>query len=102
MTRNNNKGNVRAGFTPYPNTENYRVTDGERSELVFISQLMLNAVRLNYDITQVGVNGLYDTQTSDAVKEYQRINLLPVTGEIDPATWDTLAEDYNLTVNDNQ
>ena len=94
--------NKRAGIAPYPNSVNYSITDGERSELVFISQLMLNAVRLNYDIPQVGVNGLYDTQTANAVKEYQRINRLPVTGWIDPDTWDALAEDYNLTVNDNQ
>ncbi len=102
MTGNNVNRNTRAGIRPYPSTENYSVKDGERSELVFISQLMLNAVRLNYDLPQVGVNGLYDTSTAEAVREYQRINLLPATGEIDPVTWDALAEDYNLTVNDSQ
>ena len=92
----------RNGIVPYPNTENYSVADGERSELVFISQLMLNAVRLNYDLPELTVSGIYDEATADSVKEYQRINLLPVTGEIDPVTWDLLADDYNLTVNDNQ
>lgn len=102
MTGNNVNGNQRTGIVPYPSIDNYSVKDGERSELVFISQLMLNAVRLNYDIPQVGVNGLYDAVTANAVREYQRINLLPITGDIDPLTWDTLAEDYNLTVNDSQ
>ncbi len=102
MPENYRNVNKRIGIVPYPGTENYSVTEGERSELVFISQLMLNAVRLNYDIPQVDVNGLYDTQTADAVREYQRINFLQVTGEIDPLTWDTLAEDYNITVRDNQ
>ena len=92
----------RVGIYPYPERESYSLTDGERSELVFIAQLMLNAIGLSYDIPPLPVSGIYDEATATAVTRFQEASRLPVTGEIDFITWDRLAEEYNLTVNDNQ
>lgn len=91
-----------AAIRPYPKYNGYELAEGERSELVFITQLMLNSVNLYYDLPRVAVNGLFDTQTRDAVAEFQRINMLSESGIIDRETWDRLAEDYNETVNDSQ
>lgn len=93
---------IRNGIKPYPLREGYVTESGERSELVFITQLMLNAISLNYELPHVSVSGLYDDITEEAVIEFQRINLLPQTGIVDPETWDILADEYNSTVNDNQ
>ena len=92
----------RMGIVPYPNTEGYTLSDGERSELVFITQLMLNALSLYYDLPYTAPNGSYDEVTMSAVREFQRANMLAETGEIDPDTWDRLAIEYNRTVNDSQ
>ena len=92
----------RVGVYPYPENENYSLRDGERSELVFIAQLMLNSVGLNHNISPLPVSGIYDSATAEAVTSFQKAARIPVTGDIDFITWDRLAEEYNLTVNDNQ
>jgi uncharacterized protein YgiM (DUF1202 family) len=40
------------------------------------------------------VNGIYDATTQAAVREFQRVNGLPVTGTVDAATWNKL---YQVT-----
>ena len=95
----NNMPRKRKGIVPYPDAVAYSLYEGELSELVFITQLMLNALSLVYDIPHVPVSGRYDRATMTAVETFQRLNRLPVTGEVDPVTWDLLADEYNKTVN---
>lgn len=95
------RGNT-APIRPYPVTENYELSLGERSELVFILQLMLNALSIHYNFAHIPVNGTFDTLTEAAVRDFQKVNMLPVTGIVDRYTWKRLAEDYNETVNDSQ
>ena len=92
----------RGSISPYPSNRKESVTDGESSELVFISQLMLNTLSAYYDLPRIPLNGSFDEVTSEAVRMFQRKNMLPETGEIDPLTWDLLAEEYNLAVTDPQ
>ena len=40
------------------------------------------------------ISGIYDLETQAAVREFQRVNGLPVTGVVDAATWHAL---YNAT-----
>ena len=98
LKRNSNTGAIR----PYPKYDGYKLTDGERSELVFITQLMLNALNVYYDLPRVAVSGIFDEPTQNSVREFQRINMLDETGIVDRITWDRLAEEYNETVNENQ
>ncbi len=93
---------IRNGIVPYPSSKDYKLTLGEISELSLFIQVMLNAISLYYDIPHVPPSGEYNYETSDAVKLFQKFNNLDVTGEVDSVTWDRLAEEYNLTVNDNQ
>jgi hypothetical protein len=92
----------RRGIVPYPSSKDYKLTFGEISELSLFVQIMLNALSLYYDIPHVSPSGEYNFETSDAVRLFQRLNNLDVTGEVDSFTWDRLAEEYNFTVNDNQ
>jgi len=106
---NNNYNNIAApqtrqteGIRPFPASDAYELSLGEQSELVFILQLMLNSLSLYYDSPRIPVNGTFDTVTELAVKEFQRVNMLPVTGRVERLTWKRLAEEYNETVNDRQ
>ena len=63
---------------------------------------MINALGLTYDFPHIAPNGEYDMVTSSAVKMFQKLNRLDETGNVDGETWDRLAEEYNITVNDNQ
>ena len=90
------------GIRPFPESYAYELSPGERSELAFILQLMLNSLSLYYDLPRIPVNGTYDTVTELVVREFQRVNMLPVTGRVDRATWKRLAEEYNETVNNKQ
>ena len=40
------------------------------------------------------VDGIFDTATRDALRNYQRISGLPATGNADRATWEQLYADY--------
>ena len=90
------------GIVPFPSFNGYKLTNGEISELVLIVQIMLNALGMYYDLPHVPPNGEYNYGTSEAIKQFQKLNSLEMTGNVDLFTWDRLAEEYNLTVNDNQ
>ncbi|MBQ5841476.1 MAG: peptidoglycan-binding protein [Clostridia bacterium] len=49
----------------------------------------------------VPVDGVYGTETTRAVQEFQQRAGLPVTGEVDRATWDAIREAYLKTVYEN-
>lgn len=79
------------------------ITTGEHSDLVVILQLMLNALRLHIDsIPYVPLSGHYDETTAEAVRAFQRVSLLPVTGEVDASVWNRLAADYNRMAAESQ
>jgi peptidoglycan hydrolase-like protein with peptidoglycan-binding domain len=61
---------------------------GDSSIFVLIHQLSLNRVARNFPAIPAidTVNGYFDESTENAVKEFQRIFKLPVTGIIDKAT----------------
>lgn len=70
------------------------VKPGERSDTVYFIQIILRSL-IDYDFDNVEINGVYDGQTEDAVKVFQRSFSLPVTGLVDRQTWDKLAAAYN-------
>ena len=45
-------------------------------------------------VETIDINGLFDTKTENAVREFQRINGLDITGEVDKLTWNRLAASY--------
>ena len=62
----------------------------------YVADLQRRLVQLGYLPSDFVVNGIYDSTTEQAVREFQRVNGLPVTGIVDQATWRAL---YDATSN---
>jgi peptidoglycan hydrolase-like protein with peptidoglycan-binding domain len=73
-----------------------RIRARERSDLVMIVQMMLNELRYRYDsYGHIPLSGIFDGETGEAVRRFQRINRLREDGIIDVHTWNRMAEQYN-------
>lgn len=74
----------------------YAISRGDALTLVRILQLLLLELRATYDIFEdIIENGIYDDRTEIAIREFQRANLLPVTGEVDKNTWNRIVREYS-------
>lgn len=70
-------------------------TPGETGDQVRNIQYLLAYISLFYDsIPQVALDGIYGPATEAAVRAFQETFDLPVTGEVDLATWDVLYRTY--------
>lgn len=80
----------------FPRTPNgYELTLGDEYFAVSILKLILNELRIIYDsFLPLKPNVTYDEDTQNNVIEFQRINSLPMTGNTDKATWDSLVNAY--------
>lgn len=69
---------------------------GASGNAVQTAQIQLNRISRNYPaIPKIPeANGIYDVGTEDAVREFQRVFNLPVTGNINKATWYRIAYIY--------
>lgn len=75
--------------------EHYEPVDGERHAFISLLQFMLGELSLVYDAYAVPtVNGMYDTETAEAVAVFQKIQGLPPTGRLNRHTWNRLSEEY--------
>lgn len=75
----------------------YRMRVGTRSFAVLVLQYMLGELHAIYgEMADVAQTGVYDEATARAVREFQRANRIPQTGEVDLLTWNLLADQYNL------
>ncbi|MBQ7499623.1 MAG: peptidoglycan-binding protein [Clostridia bacterium] len=78
---------------PYPG---YPLSLGMQNQQVIYLQTYLNRVSDVFtSIPKMEVNGLFGTNTRDAVEEFQRLFSLPVNSIVGPVTWNKLAETYN-------
>ena len=74
----------------------YALRKGDESFLVRLVQYALGELDLIYEgLDDLPQTGVYDEKTVAAVREFQRRQGLPETGEVDRATWDALANTYN-------
>lgn len=78
-----------------PDIASHSTMPGQRGDEVLILQILLNALRHEYDYPAVPLSGIYGVQTSEAVAEYQKRNGLDATGTADRRTWRRLTEEYN-------
>ncbi len=90
-------------LSPFPDTADFSVGQGERSDLILLIQIMLNELRIFYDLYgYIPQNGRFGTATASAVREFQRVGGLDMTGRVDRRTWNRLAEEYDLAVRRNE
>ena len=100
LYREREMDSVIEGIRPFVGRQR-RIYPRERSDLVMILQLILNELRLRYDgFGPIPLSGIYDEMTEDAVRQFQRINLLPMDGVIDGRTWNRMARQYNEVLTD--
>ena len=81
---------------PFPEEDGYEIGMGEYSDIVAIVQFMLRLLANAYDnIDGMPPEGVYNEATVKDIKAFQETHRLPVTGRVDKATWNALAEAYN-------
>ena len=74
----------------------YAVSIGDTLTLVRIIQLLLLELRATYDIFEdVIESGTYDSRTQAAIRDFQLINGLPPTGNVDQTTWNRIVREYS-------
>lgn len=75
----------------------YFLTEGMRNESVRDLQSYLTLISQTIpEIPQVSVTGYFGEQTENAVREFQRLFSLPVSGAVGPATWSAIANQYDF------
>jgi peptidoglycan hydrolase-like protein with peptidoglycan-binding domain len=77
-----------------------KVVIGNELPLIYIIQIILKTIGIAYNnLDRQEITGVYDRATADNVRDFQRINGLSITGEVNKETWNRLAEAYNKYIN---
>lgn len=78
-------------FPRYPET--YAVGMGDEGLLIAAIRYLLREAMIDYGggLEDIPLTGTFDTVTEDAVKRFQQLHGLPVTGRVDRLTWNRLA-----------
>lgn len=70
---------------------------GDVGPSVLTFKTYLNFIsRYFYDIMSLPLNGVFDTRTQNAVRQFQQIFSLATTGQVDEATWNKIADVYRV------
>ncbi|WP_313343896.1 peptidoglycan-binding protein [Sedimentibacter sp.] len=82
--------NVPSTVSCFPNN----VTEfklGDQNNCIYILQIVLNNFKNKYsNYVEAPITGIYDKKTKEAVKQFQQLSSLPVTGILNRETWNTL------------
>lgn len=74
----------------------YQTTSGERSSFIKLLQWILTELSVAYDtLSPPDISGIMDEETSRSVSEFQRIQGLPQSGQVDRNTWNRLSTEFN-------
>ncbi len=83
---------IRSPEESYPGTP---LSSGDTGDDVRIIQEQLNRIAVNFPLLPlIEVNGIYNEQTVNTVREFQRLFILPITGVTDKATWYRISQIY--------
>jgi peptidoglycan hydrolase-like protein with peptidoglycan-binding domain len=73
---------------------------GDSSPYLFIVQGVLQSLSVDFPtINSPGSTGIFDRETAAAIREFQILAALPVTGELDRKTWKHLSRQFTLFAN---
>lgn len=76
----------------FPPGTNVTVTTNDRGLAVLVIQAILQTLAEEYDnLPPIQITGVYDPDTVNAVREFQKLTTRPVTGSVDLSTWNLLA-----------
>lgn len=86
-----------------PRFEKYEILPFTKDNVLYIIQHMLEVISTDYEsFEEIELNGVYDTKTQNAIKDFQRRNLLDDTGIIDAITFNRLADAYERVNSESQ
>ena len=86
-----------------PREEEYTIYPGLADDVVYVIQHMINVLSQEYDtFFPLEFTGIYDEATENNIREFQRKNLLDESGNIDPITFNRLADEYERLNSYNQ
>lgn len=74
------------------NPETYSVGLGDEGLIISAIRYLLRELMIDYggDFEDIPLTGTFDTVTERAIKEFQRLHGLPMTGRVDRMTWNRL------------
>ena len=83
-------------FPRYPS--GFVIKQGDRGYLAFTVQHILRELERLYYFGGISLDtdGIYGEKTAALIKDFQKRNSIPVTGNVDRETWDAMAIQYNL------
>ena len=84
-----------APLYPFPSGVGYATERGEISAIIKIIQLVLTDLSTLYDDVGAHDSGVYDADTAESVRNFQKRNGLGETGVVDGETWERLADIFN-------
>lgn len=90
----NNKNTPPHRISIFPEGD-FNLKLGDKSELVYIVQILLNNMGKQYKSYQINITGIYDEETERMIKKFQQSSKLEVTGILDKKTWNSLAHIHN-------
>ena len=76
----------------------YSLGVGDEGFLVDVVQYILGELESIYYFPAFSITGTYDTATADAIADFQRRNQIGASGRVDRETWDALAIQHNILV----
>ena len=80
---------------PYSDYDFEDMAIGYSGDRVYAIKVMLNNFCRKFrNYGKLEVNNLYDHETKEAIKQFQKISMLPVTGVVDKKTWNTVVSIY--------
>lgn len=73
------------------------MTINKGSKGLEVTKLQNRLLKLGYELPRYGADGDYGNETYEAVKKYQSFNALPISGNVDNATYEALFGKVNLS-----
>ncbi len=88
----NETDDIRTPEESYPGAP---LSQGDSGDNVRIIQEQLNRIAINFPaLPLIEVNGEYNSNTVETVREFQRLFVLPITGTVDRSTWYRISRIY--------
>ena len=72
-------------------------TRDERLAIIEIQNNLRELTKAGWELPSIIADGVYGEQTREAVRQFQRIEGLPVTGRVDFTTWQVLRAAANIS-----
>ena len=72
------------------------IKTGYKGDIVYIIKIILNKFNRRFaNYSNLDITNIYDSHTENAIKQFQKSSMLPVTGIVDKTTWNTLVSIYD-------